>query len=114
MDESDPWICSIWRIWLIMVEVLSVRLHDEVLRVGVEDVRQGHHVLERGRGEGLLLVRLQLHLLGNLRPFLHLRLLLLGEGRHKHLASLDPSLKWDSILFVRAGDTFLIKLSVNF
>ena len=55
--KSDLWICRVWRVRLKVLKGVGVGLHDKVLGVGVEDVGQGHDVVEGSIGEGLLLVR---------------------------------------------------------
>ena len=48
------------RLWcLIFLQGVGVGLHDKVLRVGVQNVRQGHDVVQGGNGQGLLLIRVQ-------------------------------------------------------
>ena len=53
---------GVGRVWLKVLERISVGLHHKVLGVGVEDVSQGHDVIERGIGERLFLLRVQPHL----------------------------------------------------
>ena len=60
-----PWICCVWLIRFIILKIICIGFHDEVLRIGVQDVRKSHYIGQGSSCQSFFFIWFQLHFFSN-------------------------------------------------